>query len=108
MSDEQRIEIPVPRGSKILLFQLPANCTAAHVQWFADAVRARTLGHWRAHPTEPAILVVTADVTVRWLEAEAPETLAAPRAPKQLPKQRRPMTTVTKGLGPARVRKQAQ
>ena len=100
-----RVEVPVPTGSRILLFQLSHALTQSQVQHFADAVRARTLDHWRNHPDEPAILVVTDDVTVRWLEAEAPEK--APRAPSTLPKQQRPMTKVTKGLGPAPVRTEA-
>lgn len=99
------IAIAVPRGSKILLVQLPSGLTQHQVDEIADRIRARTLGHWREHPDEPAVLVVTADITVRWLEAEAPEPATARRAPKQLPKQQRAMTTVTKGLGPARVRK---
>ena len=98
--DTREIEGPVPRGSKVLLVQLPAGTERRLFDHFADAIRMRTLDHWRDHPNEPAILVVSDDVTVRWLEAEAPEP-----AKRALPKQRRPMTTVTKGLGPERVRK---
>lgn len=100
---EHQIEIPVPRGSKILLFQLPSSTAGDHVKWFADAVRARTLDHWRDHPNEPAILVVTDDVTVRWLEVEAPEPAKAPRAPKRGTSTKSPMTTNC--LAPERVRK---
>lgn len=83
MSVTNRIEIPVPHGSKILLIQLPSRCTQREADAMAIAMSKRTFEHWRDHPNEPAILVVSNDVIVRWLEAEAPEPAAVAQPPKQ-------------------------
>lgn len=95
---EQRVEVPV--GTQVLVVTVP-RCTQEVADRIADTVKAKLA---ERTPGAPAVLVVSDEISVQLLPAPAAKPA---RAPKTLPNATRPMTAVTKGLGPARITKRA-